>query len=377
MDFFKKLFPKQLAAQVENSTADSLALYGELSGEGNFVFSPYSLVTAISMAYEGAKGKTREEIAEFFGLEFFEAQQKPQERNDENLRLQIANAIFPDIRFAILPSYSRTLKQSYSVECHLVDYANDKKGSRKTINEWVEEKTDKNIKNLVGEADITPDTSLIIVNAVYFNCEWENKFDAEDTFDGDFYSYEKTVKCPLMNKLTNYAYFEDKEFQVVEIPYKEGLFSMLVFLPREGSKLRDFEKKISFDLIQKAIRAMKVEKVNLSLPKFKQESSMRMSGKLKALGVRSMFTYGDADFSGIDGTKELFIGEIIQKAFIEVAEEGTKAAAATALVARCGSAMTKPPKRFNANRPFFYAIMDKNTSTVLFAGKVVNPKDEN
>ena len=373
MSFFKKFFNKKPLVALSQNSPDSLLLYKELCGSSNFIYSPYSIINAVGMAYAGAKGDTREELADFFGEELLELQCQPKPRNDKNLKLQIANSVFPDLRFKIVPDYSKILEKTYAAECHLVDYVNDRKGAQKIINTWVVEKTDNCIQNLVNETNLSSDSRLVIVNAVYFNCKWENKFDVNETFDEDFYSDDKTVECPMMNKMAKYSYTENESFQAIDIPYKGGVFSMLVFLPVKGVSLSEFEKQFDFKLIQNATRNMKTENVILTLPKFKQESTMRMSNKLKALGINSMFTYGKADFSGIDGTNELFVGEIIQKAFIEVEEEGTKAAAATALVSRCGSPMTEEPKVFNANHPFLYTIMDNKTSTVLFAGKVVNP----
>lgn len=375
MSFFKKLFNKKSPPDVSDHRADSLALYSTLCGSGNFIYSPYSIVTAIGMAYAGARGETRKELIDFFGQKLVDSSLQPKERNDENLKLQIANSIFPDIRFQILPDYSKILEETYLAECRPVDFVNDPASAEKTINQWVSLKTDNHIRKLVNEKNLAPDTSLVIVNAIYFNCKWENEFDAEDTVKKEFYSDSAKVECSMMNITETYSYLENKKFQAIEIPYKGGYFSMLVFLPVKGVKLSEVEKEMNLDLVQKTCREMQKQKVYLSLPKFKHESTMRISSQLKSLGVKSMFTYGSADFSGIDGTKELFVGEIIQKAFIEVEEEGTKAAAATALVMRCGSAMTEPPKRFNANHPFFYAILDNETSTVLFAGKVMNPEE--
>ena len=297
--------------------------------------------------------------------------------------LRTANALWAQESYPFLPDYISTAARNYGSNTTNLDFLSNPEGSRATINRWVEEKTDNKIKELLPADSINADSLLVITNAIYFNGKWEKPFSEADTRNFPFYLDElfnssapvPTVTVPMMQREDIYPYAETDTLQMVELPYTAGDgsdLSMLVILPKSYglTALADAESSLNPAAISDLEGRLTETKIDLVLPKFRLESEYRLPGTLKGMGMRTAFT-GSADFSGMDGTRALFISDVIHKAFIDVNEEGTEAAASSAVVISQGGSSGKP--HFMAVHPFIFIIKEKETGTVLFMGRVANP----
>jgi len=245
--------------------------------------------------------------------------------------------------------------------------------ARKTINDWVAEKTKDKIKDLIPKGILDALTKLVLTNAVYFKAEWSEQFKKNATEESDFFTFGDTVRVDMMNQKKRFNYMENDELQFIEMPYKGGDASMFVLLPKKKDGLREIEKKITWTDIEKYTQSLQSKEVEVFFPKFKMSLEYELSELMKRMGMSDAFSKA-ADFSKMTGNKQLYISAIIHKTFIAVDEEGTEAAAATAVVMRMKS--LPPPQDYEvfiADHPFFYFIKENNTGTVLFAGRVVDP----
>jgi serpin B len=359
----------------------SVDLYRKLSSEnaGNLFFSPYSISTALAMTYGGARGDTAEEmnrVLHFGGQNAthpaFAALRTSlngiQEKGD--IQLSIANALWPQQDYAFLPAYMDLIRKDYGSEIRPVNYAQDTEGARKQINRWVEQQTNQKIKDLIGQGVLNSLTRLVLVNAIYFKGNWASQFDAKDTRTAQFRLPDgNTADVQMMSRKARYGLAEEDNLQVLELPYEGGDLSMLVLLPSEADGLPALEQAISTDMLSSL--GFRTQEVQVSLPVFKLESSFGMSETLKQMGMPKAFST-ESDLSGMDGTRDLYISAVIHKAFIEVNEEGTEAAAATGVVVGLRS-LPRPPKEFNADHPFLFLIRENSTGTILFMGRMMDP----
>ena len=247
---------------------------------------------------------------------------------------------------------------------------------RLTINQWVEQQTAGKIKDLLQSGVLTPATRLVLTNAIYFKGNWQTQFDKAQTRDEDFHlSAAQTVKAPLMNLQGRFNYFNGGTFQALEIPYESGDLSMIVFLPNDAGGLPALEQSLTAASAQQWLGQLRPgSKIILALPKFKMTGQFGLNGALTALGMRQAFEQGVADFSGMTGKRDLWISAAIHKVFVDVNEEGTEAAAATAIVMR-SLAVTReqPPIVFRADHPFIFLIRDNRSGGILFMGRVTDP----
>ncbi len=343
-------------------------------GNDNVFFSPYSISTALAMTYEGAKGKTAEEMQSVFHFPE-ESVRRPAfakiyndlNRKDKKYALNTANALWAQKDFSFLPDYMGVVERYYGGKVTNLDFANAAEQSRVAINDWVEEQTNDKIKDLLPASPpvINPLTRLVLTNAIYFKGDWLFQFDKRKTQEADFkVSQDKVVKVQMMglsDKEFNYADMGD--LQAVELPYSGKELSMLVLLPDDIN---------SFNLSPEYLKMLKNNmyktEISVFLPRFKLETKYFLKDKLMELGMPTAFSM-DADFSGMTGTDDLFISSVIHQAFVEVNEEGTEAAAATAVIMELKAAM---PTMFRADHPFIFLIQDKN-GNILFMGRVVDP----
>ena len=352
----------------------------------NLFFSPFSISSALAITYEGARGTTADEIRSVF---YFPDDNDAMRRDfaeinaginkeSANYTLRTANALWAEKTYAFLPDYTSTASQYYGANVTNLDFVSQPEVSRETINHWVEQKTENKIKDLIPAGGINPLTRLVITNAVYFKGTWASRFDKNNTRNAVFWvSPEETIQVSMMQEDSIYRYNESGDVQVLGIPYAhssgKGL-SMLIILPK-GHDLTAAEHVLdpaAFPGIQNSLRT---QAVNVFLPTFKIETAYRLPGTLAAMGMPIAFS-DRADFSGMDGTKSLFIGDVIHKAFVDVNEEGTEAAAATGVgmfLASSGPQKSHPIPVFNANHPFVFIIQDDETGTILFIGRVMNP----
>ncbi|MCD6383668.1 MAG: serpin family protein [Thermoplasmata archaeon] len=361
-------------------------MYRELvNGDENVFFSPFSISIALAMAYEGAGGRTAEEIISLLKLptddqerwEMVRAVLMSLNRGDRSYVLHAPNAYWLMKGREINDDYKEVIEQYYLAHGEELDFAGDPTGSADRINSWVEENTNSKIKNLVKPEDINPDTFLILTNAIYFKADWLYQFDEEATENMTFHKSnggEVTVEMMHMcdeSKKINYA--ETKEVQMVQLPYKDQELSMYIILPKENN-ITDLQDRIDEDYFRSLKKKIEGRYVDLYMPKFKFEKRYELSRELSDMGMPTAFS-DRANFSGITREEELYIGEVIHKSFIEVNEKGTEAAAATAVVLRYegGSVSHPSPILFKADHPFIFIIEHKETGQILFMGKVENP----
>jgi len=361
-------------------------LYQELKGKkGNLFFSPYSISTALAMTYAGARGQTGKEMAEVlhFSLEqnsLHSSFSKLQSylntiQNKGYIKLSIANSLWAQEGYRFLDIFLDLNKKYYDAGLNFVDFATQTEAARKTINIWVENKTQQKIKESIKRGMIDPLTTLVLCNAIYFKGNWVNQFDKKRTMDADFYiSSDNAIKVPMMSKKSEFKFKDFGSFSAIELPYEGNDLSMIIFLPKEVDGLAGFEENLTNDSVKawinKLIASYKSE-ILIHLPKFKATCEFELSKILSDMGMPSAFSLPPADFSGMTGKKDLFISKVIHKAFVDVNEEGTEAAAATAVVMEQLS--VSKPLIFRANHPFVFLIRENKTESILFIGRIVDP----
>ncbi len=275
-----------------------------------------------------------------------------------------------------MDEYFKTIEQYYGGKVTNLDFTGNTENSRITINNWVEEQTNDKIKNLIPPESIDSLTRLVITNAVYFKANWSIQFDAKNTYDQQFkLGFNTTTTAKMMHQTAYFNYSETDEIQILEMDYLGNDLSMLVILPKDGHNIDNVGSTINMEKLNKWKSNIKYERVAVAFPKFKFEIKYFMKGTLSDMGMPSAFSMADADFSGMTGTRDLFISAVIHQAFVDVNEEGTEAAAATAVVMRTTTAPGKieQPKIFNADHPFIFIIQDKKTGNILFLGRVTDP----
>ncbi|MGA1819831.1 MAG: serpin family protein [Thermoplasmatota archaeon] len=369
-------------------------LYLELARNSteNIIFSPFSIYIALSMVCEGARGETWDELKE--ALHFIDDNQTRKgsfasvqnDLNDRKGRVEVslANKLWSQEGMTVKDEFMTNVNDYYFAEIESRDISGDPEGTRKAINDWVEEQTRDRIKDLLGPGSLDPSTVMAIVNAIYFSGEWETAFDKDDTRDRTFHILDnETVSVPKMHldqedlrKTVEFPEYMDDEVHALELMYKGRSISMLLMLPVDGEwwetaapeRIFDLEKGMSADRLDDINQGLEPREIPVSLPKWEFETEFTLENKLGDLGVVKAFDPFEADLSGITDDVGMYIGEGYHKAYIKVDEKGTTAAAATAIIADAGMASS-----FDANRPFMYMIQDRETGLILFMGRVMDP----
>ena len=381
------------ASDVEDLAADNtrfaLKLYKDLNdGSGNLFFSPYSISTAMAMTWGGARGETASQMAgaleftlkpdkeggplgrERLHIAFGELQRSLRAAGGKGgVEMSIANALWPQKDYPFLKSYLEMIEAEYGSASRPLDYRSPEE-ARGVINRWVEGETRRKIKDLLPEGSIDSMTRMVLTNAIYFKGNWATQFNVKRTREMPFrLAAGKIRKTPMMFQKGNFGYFQDDEVQVIEMPYKGEKVSMVVLLPRKVDGLAALEKHLAAEKLSGWLGKLRRVKVDTLFPRFKLTSRFDLSGKLQNLGMKKAFS--DADFSGMDGTTKLYLSAVFHKAFVEVNEEGTEAAAATGAVVGLRSIRRGPS--FRADHPFLFLIRDKATGSILFLGRYVSP----
>jgi len=364
----------------------AVALYGQLRHQsGNLFFSPESISTALAMAYAGARGSTASEMGKTLHFTLPPDKLHPAmgallrdlNANHDGYRLSVANALWAQQGYTFLDDFLNLLKSDYDAGLNQVDFKGATEAARLTINQWVEQKTQDRIKDLLQPGALRPDTRLVLTNAIYFKGDWETQFDKAQTRNEDFHlSPAQTATVPLMHRDGRFSYFDGGTFQVLEIPYKSKELSMIVFLPKDAGGLAALEQSLNgSDLQQWLSKLVSVPKVIVTMPKFKMTRQFELGATLSAMGMPQAF-HGNADFSGMTGHRDFAISEVIHKAYVDVNEEGTEAAAATAVTMRALAmrAPEGPPPVFRADHPFVFMIRDNRSSSILFMGRLADPR---
>lgn len=355
----------------------------------NIFLSPFSISTALGMVYAGARNETAKEMAGVLHFNddieksnnlFKSIIDNTNKKNTKDLTINVANRLFGSKEYKFDTSYLKTCEQKFYAPLDQLNFKGDLENSRKKINTWVEEKTNDKIKELLKKGVLTPETKLVLVNAIYFYGDWLSQFDSSNTNKREFYTSEtSTIKHEFMYQEHGYQYMENDKFQAIRLPYKGNQFYMEIYLPKSKTGVSDFEKEFNFENYSKWENLFTFEKVQLSLPKFKLTCDFDLSDILKKMGLVNSFS-DEADFLNMSLNKDeaLKIDKVIHKAFIDVSEKGTEAAAATAVVMIATTSAAYQPikqvKIFNADHPFIFLIKDNKEGSILFMGKINQPK---
>jgi serpin B len=367
-----------------DNTLFTLDLYNQLKmTDGNLFFSPFSIFTALAMTWAGARENTAVQMAETLHFTEKPAQfhraigdlisQLNAVQKETDVELSIANAIWAQKGYQFLDEFFRIVQQSYQADLKQVDFSSAAESARQVINTWVEQQTNEKIKDLLPPKVLNALTRLVLVNAIYFKGFWDNQFKSRDTREMEFWLLtEVAVKVPMMHQEHQFGYWENDWLQIMEMPYKEESLSLIVLLPKEKTGITDLEQKLNFENMMAWQSRLRKRKVIVFFPKFKIESQFSLGQTLALMGMSDAFDPELADFSAMVGQKELYISAVIHKAFLEVNEEGSEAAAATGVVVSVTSIAPSPPI-FKADHPFVFFIRDNKSQSILFLGRVLNP----
>jgi serpin B len=377
------------ATLASDNAAFAFDVYKQLiANNNNLIFSPASISIALAMTYAGAAGTTATEMASALHFTLPPAQLHPAFNtldlaltsrgqgqlgaDGRPMQVDIVNALWAEKTYTFRSDFLDTLAANYGAGVNLLDFINAPDPSRVTINNWVAEQTNDKIQDLLPQNSIDSSTRLVLTNAVYFNAAWKTPFDANNTHNGSFTLLDgSSVNATFMNaELFGIPAAQGTNFVAASLPYADDNLSLLVVVPDAG-EFTPVESSLDSTALATLVAGLTSQQVILGLPRFKIETGAALKDILTALGMTSAFDPGTADFSGMDGTHNLFISEVVHKAFIDVAEKGTEAAAATGVI-MVGSAA--PTGLFiNANRPFLYFLRDQPTGAILFMGRVLDP----
>jgi len=381
------------ACIVEANNRFCFDLYDQLAGNSgnageNIFFSPFSISAALAITGEGARGQTAEEIQSVFYFpenttvqrEGYASVIAEINRGASAYVLKTANALWAEQTYPFLPGYISTAERYYNAKTTNLDFIGHPEESRIIINDWVEEQTEDRIQDLIPAGEIDPDTTLVITNAIYFKGTWVKQFDLEETTDEDFRTGSgEVIQVPMMQRTDDeaiFGYAETDDLQVLSMPYAsddDETLSMLVILPKDND-LGAVESSLDADTLENLRQSIASRQVKVYFPRYTMETRYFLPGTLAEMGMPTAFS-GGADFSGMDGFGGLFISNVIHQAFVEVNEEGTEAAAATAVVLSKSAAPAEEIPVFRADHPFVFLIQDDETGNILFMGRVANPKE--
>ena len=378
----------EMKTLVEGNTTFALQLYGTLrSTEGNLTLSPYSISSALAMTYAGARGQTARQMEQT--LHFDQGQTdlhtlfgrlgtalKAAQGSNE---LNIANSLWPQEKYPFRAEFLSLLKKDYGATVTPLDYEKGAEQARVTINQWVDDKTRHRIAEIIGPGVLTDLTRMVLVNAIYFKGTWAAPFPESATQPDKFYTEpDTTISVPFMHKRGRFSYSENDQLQLIALPYAGRQLDMIILLPRSRDGIGQLEKSLTVASLSAWTSGMRDQQVDVALPKFKMSSGFDLAKALRALGMKDAFEMDRADFSGMDGKSHwLYISAVLHKAYVDVNEKGTEAAAATAvvMVGRAAAPPMEPPRVFRADHPFLFLIRDSTTGSILFMARVAKPGD--
>ena len=361
---------------VKRNNNFALNLFSEMKGVGSNVVSPMSVTYLMAMLANGAEASTREEIMDAIGAKDFDIDEmnafyayliRRAKTADKHTTLNIANYIALNKEFKLKKKFASTIADSYQGAVESLDFTNPE--STKRINGWCSEHTNNMIPTIIDQVE--PSAVAYILNAIYFNGTWTDKFDKNNTKKEQFNGYTRDIMyVDMMHRNAKYYYTSNDVYSAVTLPYGSGAYSMTVILPNEGKFITDLTKTLNADTIASLRRNMEECLVDLKLPRFTTEMKLPLKGIVAKLGAPSMFDATRADFSSF-ANGNVYVSEMLQKAKIEVSEEGTKAAAVTMGMVKLTSMRPQEPRRvdFHCDRPFVYMIQDNYTGAILFMGQ--------
>jgi serpin B len=367
---------------VAGNNTFALDLYQAIRSEdGNLFYSPYSIETALSMTYVGARGETAQQMAQALHFTtlpqeqlhsaFHTLQANLQDAGaDGSFVLTIANSLWSQTGFDLLPDFVEVVADNYSAAPRPVDFvtAEGRDQARQAINEWVDEETQGRITDLIPDGVLNEMTRLVLANAIYFKAEWDEPFQATPDPQPFTLLSGEQVDAPMMSRRGGSRYFAGQNYEAIELSYQGDRMKMLILLPAAG-QFPTFEAALDAPRIEEALAGLQGGDIRLTMPKFEYTSDFMLAEPLAALGMPAAFNAQQADFSGMTGEPGLFLSAVIHKAFIAVDELGTEAAAATGVVVE----VTSMPQIVVVDRPFIFLIRDSETGVILFLGRVLNP----
>ncbi len=373
------------AAAVTGNTAFAQDLWQRLRIEkGNLFFSPASISAALAMTHAGARGDTAKQIAKVFHFDAVPASDLHAAQggllaslgsaSPDSPQLAIANRLWSQKGMALGADFQKTTKDHYGAGVELLDFNKAPDPSRVTINNWVASHTNDKIKDLLAPGVITGDTRLVLTNAIWFKGKWATAFDKSATRDEPFATPGGSKKVPTMHATLNARYGETKDATIAELPYlskdPDRRLSMIVVLPKDKDGLAKLEADPKLDAW---VASLGHAKVDVALPRFKTTQQLSLGDTLRAMGMPDAFDGAKANFKGINDTMPLWISKVIHKAYVDVNEEGTEAAASTAVVITTEGAAVEVRKTFTVDRPFAFFIRDGRTGAILFLGRINDP----
>jgi serpin B len=379
----------ELATRVAGNNAFAFDLYQIVVHEKeNAFYSPYSIALTLAMAYAGARGETEQQMAETLhytlpqerlhpafnalALHLASRDAEQEEEPERRFRLVVANSVWGQRGYSFLQEYLDLLARNYGLGVRVLDFAAEPEEARQAINTWVSDRTNGQIENLIPQGIINTMTRLVLTNAIYFRASWKYPFDDANTTDGRFHLLSGgEINTLMMEQTEQFDYAEGEGYHAVELPYVGDEVSMVIIAP-EREAFAAFEDDLDADRVNGVIERLQRTNVTLRMPLFEFSSDFQLSETLRAMGMPAAFSAEEADFSGIDGTRRLFIREVLHKGFVSVDESGTEAAAATAVVIEEESAPATPIE-MTIDSPFIFLIRDVETGTILFVGRVLNP----
>ncbi len=363
----------------QENAAFAFDLYAQIKTQkGNLFYSPYSISTALAIAYGGARGNTERQMAQTLHFALPQDALHPafsaldayfDTLNDgKNITLNVANSLWLDQSFSVLDAYHALMQKHYGANLFQVDFIEETNASRKQINEWVAEQTQKKIEELLKKGDIEAQTAAVLVNAIYFKGNWQHAFDEKLTKDAPFWvTKDEQITTPTMQQTGTFEYRETDDWQMLALPYMGEQVLMVMLLPKDNDGLQQLEAQLTLDNVMNWLQQTSPQRVKVSLPKFTMRFRIYLIETLAKLGLTSL-----SDFSGMS-TQAVSLSKVIHEAFIAVNEQGTEAAAATAVT--MSRSAPRPPAEFTANHPFIFFMVDMTTGSFLFVGRVVNPAE--
>ncbi|XP_060705875.1 leukocyte elastase inhibitor-like [Hemiscyllium ocellatum] len=359
----------------------------ESNQDGNIFFSPFSISVALAMVHLGAKNNTASQMAKTLHFDQvqnvhsrFQEMQSEINRADAAYLLKVANRLYGEKTYSFLEEFFTSSMKFYGAKMSAVDFQTAANGIRQEINKWVEIETANKIKDLLAEGSVDSDTRLVLVNAIYFKGTWAKTFDEKKTREMPFRlnkNETKPVKMMYLKKKFFMSRVQDFKLQVLELPYVGNDLSMIILLPDDimddSTGLKQLEQELTLEKLQEWTdpNHMRKLEVNVRLPKFKLEGDYELNSPLSSLGMRDVFDSTMADLSGMSATRDLYVSKVAHKSFVEVNEEGTEAAAATAvMVTMCAR---KKEEYFTADHPFLFFIRHNKTKSILFFGRYSSP----
>jgi serine protease inhibitor len=357
------------------------AVLKESTGQNVFV-SPSSVAIALAMAYNGAAGDTKQAMARVLAIQGMKLDEVNRAfadlksvltKPDSNVRLQIANSLWARRGVTFKPDFIQSSTTFYGADVTDLDFSDQ--AAPATINAWVSRNTNGKIGKIIGQ--ISPDTMLFLINAIHFKGKWTQEFDKAKTQEETFtLANGSQKKHPMMSQAGEYNYYKGQNFQAVSLPYGDGHVSLYIFLPDNGTRLEEFHKGLTGENWESWMQRFARTPGDVVLPRFKVEFETDLNNPLKVLGMAEAFNADRANFAGMVASgAQVFISKMKHKTFVEVNEEGTEAAAVTSAEV-AATAMPRPRERFRmvVNRPFFCAIRDNQTGTMLFMGSIEEPR---